>query len=368
MRVVITGGGTGGHIYPALAIAHQLKDKHNDLEILYIGSQKGLERQIVSQAGLPYQFIDVEGLKRQFSIKAVKTAWLALSSILKARKILAQFRPDVVIGTGGYVVVPVIFAARLLKIKTGILELDAHTGLANRMVMRRVDTVMLGMKNQGESLQKAKRVVLTGNPRATEVANWSKEQIEKCRLSFGLDQRMPVITIVSGSRGAKPINEAVKKWLSNLDQLPYRVIWITGEVHFKEIYEAFGTDVLFDGNVTILPYYHDMPSLLYHTTVIVCRAGATTLAEITSLGIPAILIPSPYVTHRHQDRNASVLVEEGAAIHLPEDKLDDLTLQQTLQSLIQSESKRDAMHHASLKIGKIDALDRIDEEIMHLLS
>ena len=176
MRVVITGGGTGGHIYPALAIAHQLKDKHNDLEILYIGSQKGLERQIVSQAGLPYQFIDVEGLKRQFSIKAVKTAWLALSSILKARKILAQFRPDVVIGTGGYVVVPVIFAARLLKIKTGILELDAHTGLANRMVMRRVDTVMLGMKNQGESLQKAKRVVLTGNPRATEVANWSKEQ------------------------------------------------------------------------------------------------------------------------------------------------------------------------------------------------
>ncbi len=366
MRVILTGGGTGGHIYPALAIARMLRAQHPDVELLYIGTKKGLERDLVPREGIPYEFIEVEGLQRTLSLRAVKTAWLALTSILAASRLVSRFRPDVVIGTGGYVVVPVITAARVLGIRAGILELDAHAGLANRLVYRLADTVMLGMENRANTFAKAKHVVLTGNPRASEVSMLSYEAQIQCQAELGLKKGVAVLTIVSGSRGASPINDAVTEWLHKKTHFSHHIVWITGEVHYQKVIEQFGTDTLYDGMVKVVPFYHNMPALLSLTSVLVSRAGATTLAEVTALGVPSILIPSPYVTHHHQDVNAAVLVDQGAAVMLAQKDLSWESLQMQVDGLMQNPFRLEAMKKASKSLGKTDALERIHEEITRL--
>ncbi len=366
MRVVLTGGGTGGHIYPALAIARMLRENHPDVQLLYIGTKKGLERELVPREQIPFAFIEVEGLRRTLSLRALKTAWMALTSIVTASRILARFRPDVVIGTGGYVVVPVIAAAHLRGMKTGILELDAHAGLANRLVYRFADTVMLGMENKANTFAKAKHVVLTGNPRASEVASLPIDAKKLCQDELGLKHDVPIVTIVSGSRGASPINQTVMAWLEGKSTLPYQVVWITGQVHYDHIMEQFGTDRLCGGMVKVVSFYHAMPALLSITSVLVSRAGATTLAEVTALGVPAILIPSPYVTHHHQDSNASVLVEKEAAVILAEQDLTPKSLEKQIDGLIKNPFRLEAMAKASRSLGKTDALQRIDREISRL--
>lgn len=366
MRVVLTGGGTGGHIYPALAIARMLRENHPDVQLLYIGTKKGLERELVPREQIPFTFIEVEGLRRKLSLHAFKTAWMALTSIVAASRIIARFRPDVVIGTGGYVVVPVIAAAHLRGVRTGILELDAQAGLANRLVYRFADTVMLGMENKSNTFAKAKHVVLTGNPRASEVASLPADAKKICQGELGLKHGVPIVTIVSGSRGASPINQVVMNWLNAKPSLTYQVVWITGQVHYDQVIEQFGTDTLCDGMVKVVAFYHNMPALLSVTSILVSRAGATTLAEVTALGVPSVLIPSPYVTHRHQDVNASVLVEREAAILLAEQDLTASSLEKQIEGLIKNPFRLEAMAKASRSLGKTDALQRIDREIQRL--
>ena len=364
MRIIVSGGGTGGHIYPALAIARYAKTKL-DAQVLYIGTESGLEKDLVPRAGIECRFIQVEGLKRKVSVRALKTAWLAMTATLAARKELKSFRPDVVVGTGGYVVAPVVVAAYSLGIPTAIMEMDAKAGLANRMVSRITDVVLLAMAAGASSFPRARRLAVTGNPRATEAVIAVQTSRDVAREELAL-HHLPIVTIVSGSRGAKPINQMVQKWLLETDLGDMQVVWITGEVHYEEIQSSLKKDGIAHAHLHVLPYYHEMPALISLSTLLISRAGATILAELTALGVPAILIPSPYVAHRHQDNNAQALVHEGAAILLPEMELSAERLQNEVTMLLQNPFRLDAMKKASKKLGRPDALERITTELMRL--
>lgn len=364
MRVMITGGGTGGHIYPALAICRGIMSSDGQHEVLYVGTAHGLEREIVPRAGFEFVFIHVEGLRRSLSLRTVKTAWLALSSIFAARRLVRKFRPDIVVGTGGFVVAPVIFAAHMVGVKTAIIELDAHPGLANRLVYRLADSVMLAFAAGAPAFAKAKRVVITGNPRATEVVAVTKEAKRQTTMALNLNQSMPTVVIVSGSRGASPINQAVSDWLMAFTVKQFQVVWITGQVHFEEMQARFSDGV--HTLVRMIPFYHDMPALLAQASLLVSRAGGTTLAEVTALGVPSILIPSPYVTNHHQDKNAAALVDGGAALLLPEEQLSGATLGALVERLLGNPFRLESMGTASRKLGRPDALERILQEMRWL--
>lgn len=357
MRLVVTGGGTGGHIYPALAIARYAKTRVN-AEALYIGTVRGLEHELAPRTGISCRFIEVEGLRRKASLRAVKTVWLAVTAVFAARKELKAFRPTLVVGTGGYVVAPVIMAAYSLGIPTAILEMDARAGLANRMVSRIVDVVMLAMAPGAKSFPNAKHVVVTGNPRASEAIASARAGKEVIRQELGLTKR-PIVTIVSGSRGASPINEAVIAWLGQSDFTDYQVVWVTGQTHFEQVQSRLRQFDRSLDHVQILPYFHEMPALLSLSTLAISRAGATILAELTALGVPSVLIPSPYVTHRHQDDNAQTLVDAGAAILLPEEDLNAMTLQEKVEGLLRNPFRLESMKKSSLALGHPDALDKV---------
>ncbi len=364
MRIVVSGGGTGGHIYPALAIARYAKE-YLGAEVLYIGTTQGLERDLAPRTGISCRFIVVEGLQRKLSVRAFKTAWLALTAVLAARKELKAFRADVVVGTGGYVVAPVVFAAYSLGIRSAIMEMDALAGLANRMVSRFADVVMLGMAAGAASFPHAKRIEVTGNPRASEAVLAAKSSREAVRAALHL-QHLPIVTIVSGSRGAKPINEAVLAWLQTSDLIGFQVVWITGDAHYENIQAALNT-IRQPTRVCVLPYFHEMPALIALSALLVSRAGATILAELTALGVPAVLIPSPYVTHRHQDVNAAALTDEGAAVLIPEAELDANRLAHEVEGVLRRPVQLDAMKQASRRLGKPEALENIAAVLRELI-
>ena len=359
MRVIVTGGGTGGHIYPALAIARGLMQRDPRAEILYVGTRRGLEKDIVTREGLAFRAVEVEGLQRRLSFAALRTVWLAVSGVWAARRIVREFRPDIVVGTGGYVVAPVVFGAYTARVKTAILEMDARAGLSNRLAARVADVVMLGMEDVTGAFSRARRVVMTGNPRATEAVRVTAAR----KQATGAELRLPrsgfVITVFGGSRGASPLNKAVLEWLRAAPHPGAHVVWVTGQPHYERIQEELGEAA----NVTLVPFYHDMPALLTLTSLLVSRAGATTLAEITALGVPAILVPSPYVTHRHQDDNAAVLAKAGAAAVLPEERLDGAALGREVDRLLGNVFRLEEMAAASRRLGHPDALSRILAEI-----
>ncbi|OAG94189.1 undecaprenyldiphospho-muramoylpentapeptide beta-N-acetylglucosaminyltransferase [Ferroacidibacillus organovorans] len=367
MRIVVTGGGTGGHIYPAFSIIKRMKERHPSAEVLYIGTERGLERELAPKSGVPCAFLRVEGLQRRVSARAFKTMFLAGTSFFSARRILKRFRPDVVIGTGGYVVLPVLLAARTLGVPSAVLELDAFAGLSNRLSGRFVNTVLLGMEAGKAFFQKAPRVVVTGNPRATEVLAVCEDEIARVCRTLGLDRSRPIVTILGGSRGARPINDAVFELLEKPRAHREQIVWITGQVHYEAICQRRSTMPV-QKDVFILPYMDEMPALLSATTVLISRAGATILAELTALGVPAILIPSPYVTHHHQDYNAQALEAQGAAVVLSEASLAQGMLATQLSALLANPIRLEGMHKASQRMGKPDALTRIADEIERLLA
>jgi UDP-N-acetylglucosamine--N-acetylmuramyl-(pentapeptide) pyrophosphoryl-undecaprenol N-acetylglucosamine transferase len=361
MKIVVSGGGTGGHIYPALALIREIQKKTKGAQILYIGTKNGLESHLVPRENIPFQSIYITGFKRKVSLENVKTVFRFLKGVSDSKKILKEFKPDVVIGTGGYVCGPVVYAAAKLKIPAIIHEQNSVPGLTNKFLSRFVDRIALCFHEAKEYFPLDK-VTFTGNPRASEVIG--KDGIHG-RISTGLNTTLPAVLIFGGSRGARPINEAVVKSLSEFDNKPYQVLYITGEVHFEEVQkeiELIGNPK----NVVIKPFIHNMPEVLTGMDLVVSRAGATTLAEITSLGIPSILIPSPYVTNNHQEKNARSLSDSGAAILMLEKDLTSKSLLQHIDRIMESDTLKD-MKMKSKKLGVPDAAEKLYHVIMDLV-
>ncbi|WP_102262112.1 undecaprenyldiphospho-muramoylpentapeptide beta-N-acetylglucosaminyltransferase [Mesobacillus jeotgali] len=354
MKIAVSGGGTGGHIYPALALIREIQKKDENVEFLYIGTEKGLESKLVPRENIPFKSIHITGFKRKISFENVKTILRFLKGVRDSKKMLKEFKPDVVIGTGGYVCGPVVYAAAKMGIPTIVHEQNSVPGLTNKFLSRYVDKIAICFEEAREFFPEQK-VVLTGNPRASEVLG---QDGIKGRLSAGLKLKIPTVLIFGGSRGARPINEAVVKSLAELSGKSYQVLYVTGDVHFEDVQkevELVGNPE----NVNIKPFIHNMPEVLSGVDLTVARAGATTLAELTSLGIPSILIPSPYVTDNHQEKNARALSENGAARLLLEKDLTGPKLVESIDHILGNEDKLADMKKAAKKLGIPDAAQRL---------
>jgi UDP-N-acetylglucosamine--N-acetylmuramyl-(pentapeptide) pyrophosphoryl-undecaprenol N-acetylglucosamine transferase len=363
MRVVLTGGGTGGHIYPALAVAGEISRQNPQAAFLYIGSKNGLEANIVPRHGIAFQSVEISGLKRKLSLDNLKTLWRFVRAVADAKNMLRQFQPDVVIGTGGYVCAPVVYAASRLGIPTMIHEQNVVPGLTNKFLARSATRVAVSF-SESLALFPAGKTVLTGNPRATEVMHGNKEA---GRSFLGVAKDKQIVLIFGGSRGARAINEAVLAAADRLAAMAHtHFVYITGEVHFESVQAALKEKGEIPANLSVLPFVHNMPDVLAATHVLIGRAGASTLAEITALGVPAILIPSPYVTNNHQEKNARGLERAGAAKVIVERDLNADSLLAELRELLGDRAKWEQMRNSSLALGMPQAATTIVKNLLEI--
>lgn len=361
MKVIISGGGTGGHIYPALAIAAELQAIRPEVKILYVGTEKGLESTIVPKVGLEFKTIDISGLDRSSMLKATKTIARFPVSFYQAWDILRAFGPDIVIGTGGYVSFPVVYIAAVLGCKTIIHEQNAVPGLANRHLAKKVDHTMLTFAEAEKHLQ-ARSLTVTGLPVRKEIGQVDKDTARKM-LQLKSDQF--TLVVFGGSRGAASINKAMSEMLFRIGSMQMQVIWITGEANYQEIItqisDAAGNP---PENVSIRPYMYDIEIALAAADLAVCRAGASTISELAILGLPAIFIPYPYAAENHQEKNARVLVEKNAADMIIDEFLDGDTLFKRIERIRQDKTILKTMGQNMLNEAKPDALKKIMQVIL----
>lgn len=354
MKIIVSGGGTGGHIYPALALIEALKLKNPTSEFLYIGTEKGLESRIVPDNGIPFKTIKIQGFKRSLSMENIKTVQLFLKSVKDAKKMIKDFKPDIVIGTGGYVCGAVVYAAARLHIPTVIHEQNSVAGITNKFLSYFVDKVAISFESVADQFPK-KKVIFTGNPRAQQVVNETK--IEALS-EYGFEDNVPTMLVFGGSRGAEKINQAMVAAIPKLNDKPYQILFVTGNVHFDKIMANLD-GIKLNKNIIVKPYLNNMPNLLSNISVILGRAGATSIAEITALGLPSILVPSPYVTNNHQVKNAMSLVNNDAAKLITEDTLTGEKLIEVADELMLNDDIREKMAENSRKMGVPDAADRL---------
>jgi UDP-N-acetylglucosamine--N-acetylmuramyl-(pentapeptide) pyrophosphoryl-undecaprenol N-acetylglucosamine transferase len=353
MKILIGGGGTGGHIYPALALARYALEKDKNTDLLFVGSAAGLESKIVPSAGFKLVTIPARGFQRSFKNIGLVAGDL-FRGLKESIKIISEFKPDVVLGTGGYVAAPLVLAAVLKRLPVVIHEQNALPGLTNRLMAPFVKRVCLSFEETGSKMARFSKLVYTGNPRAGEVLAMSRA--EGCRY-FGFDPSHRTILIYGGSRGALRLNEVVTAYLKE-NQLPdgVNLIYITGEIYFREVADKLGVQ---DGRIKLFSYLDQMPEALAASDLAVTRSGATTLAELTALGLPAILIPSPNVVNNHQYYNARLLVDGGAAVLIEEKDLNALHLQSEIRRLLAAPELLAEMSERSRAMGVPDAADRL---------
>ena len=329
MKVVISAGGTGGHIYPALAIINKIKEVEPNSEFLYIGTHNRMEKDIIPSKNIPYVSIEVYGLSRKKILSNFKVIYKLLAATIKTRKIIKKFNPDVVIGVGGYVTIPVILSGFLLGKKTFIHEQNSVPGLANRFLSKLVTKVGVSFESSTKYLP-SKKTVFTGNPCSEEAMK--KDAMDKSALK--LSDLKKLVYIVMGSLGSSFMNNLIIKTLPMFADKKYEVVFVTG----KDLYN----DVIknkFPDNVKVFPYIEDQTRIMKKIDLMVTRCGASTLSEIIALEIPSILIPSPYVSNNHQYKNALDLINQNAAVMIEEVDLKSSLLVETIDNLIFDEVK-----------------------------
>lgn len=366
MKILFAGGGTAGHINPALAVADYIKEKHPDAYIGYIGTANKLEAKLVPEKGYDFHTIDVAGFQRRLSLKNIarniSAAGKAITSSRDSRRILKEIKPDVVVGTGGYVSGPVLRQAQKLGVKTAIHEQNAFPGVTTKMLAENADAVMLAMPQAEKYLKLKKSPIITGNPIRGELLNITREQARK---QLGLDNR-PLILSFGGSLGARRINEAVSeliRWHNGTHKFYH--IHGTGSVGFESMRESL-KDITLCDEIDLREYISDMAVCMAAADLVICRAGAITLSELQAMGKPSVLIPSPYVAENHQYHNAMTLKRAGGAEVIEEKDLNGEKLIDTVSHLIENRPKLSAMSAAAKKNAIIDANERIYRVIMKL--
>lgn len=359
MRVIFTGGGTGGHIYPIMAIIDRLKERKlatND-EILFVGTHRGLESKIVPAAGVNFTTIKIQGFNRKHPWRNFRTIHLFIKATGRAREIITNFKPDVVLGTGGYVSGALVYEAAKMHIPTMIHESNSVVGLANKFLGHYVDKICYTFDDAAKQFSEKKKLVKTGNPRSQQVLGLNNKKID-LKKEWGLNNHMPTVLVFGGSRGALAINRIMLKSLMQLKKKPYQIIWATGNYYYQAVKKKL-TGINIGTNIKILPYINNMPALLPEMTCVVSRSGATSIAEFTALGVPVILIPSPNVTHNHQMKNALDLEKAGAALVIPENDLNPNNFVSSIDHILLDEKYADEMSKASKSLGVPDASDQV---------
>ncbi|MGI5911652.1 MAG: undecaprenyldiphospho-muramoylpentapeptide beta-N-acetylglucosaminyltransferase [Syntrophomonadaceae bacterium] len=364
MKIIITGGGTGGHIYPALAIAQEIKDQVPGVQILYIGTKGGMESNIVPRSGFPFKTIDISGISRSSLFKAYNTISELPRSIFQGWRIVKEFRPDIVIGTGGYVSFPVVLAATFSKCKTFIHEQNALPGLTNRCLARRVDCVMLTFAEAKKHI-KTKKVQVTGLPVRKDISN---VDIEHAYNKLGLAPNKFTLLVFGGSRGAMSINRAMLKAMEQFQHEDMQIIWLTGEKGYEEVKNNLADSIDINHMSCVLklePYLHDMNYALAISDLALCRAGASTLCELAIVGLPAILVPYPFAADNHQEMNARALLHKNAAYMVIDKLLNGDNLFKKVSTLRSNQNKLKEMSMNIRKEARPNALKDIVSIILN---
>ncbi len=355
MRLLIVTGGTGGHIYPALALAQAAKNRYQNAEILFIGNDNRMEATLIPEAGYPFRSLHTSGFTGGMVQKAEAVVQM-LKAKRQAAKMIKEWQPDIVIGFGGYVSAPVILAAHSLRIPTLIHEQNSIAGASNKLVARYVDGIIICYERLFETFDR-KKTRLLGNPRASSALQvpFNKAYFHK----LGLSEKQPLILVVMGSLGSTSINEIMCEALPEVNK-EYQILFVTG----KNNLEAVKKRIPQQSNLHVVEYVRQL-EIMEQVDLIICRAGATTAAEITVLGTPAIIIPSPYVAHNHQYYNANVLKEHKAAFMIEEKDLTKEKLNQQIDLIMKNPALQKQMRAAMKQLGfpnaGEDILDWIDE-------
>ncbi len=365
MKIILSGGGTGGHIYPALTIADQIKQIEPQAEIFFVGTREGLEKDIIPRYGYPLKFIEVAGFKRSLSLDTLRSIKKLFSGLSQANQLIKEIQPDLVIGTGGYVCGPIVLLAALHKIPCCIQEQNAMPGVTNKILSHWVEKIFLGYQEAGKYFKGHAQKVYTGNPIRTEILRHEKQEAME---ELGLDTKKKTILVSGGSRGARSINKAmveVELALSGRDDV--QILHATGDInyegHLQELEQGGGVA----DNIQIRPYLHNMPVALAAADLAIFRAGAIGLAELTAKGVPAVLVPYPYATANHQEFNARAIAEEGAAKVILDKALTGKGILEIVEYLLIHPEELQQMQQAAAKLGQPRAAENIARQALALL-
>ena len=374
-RFIVAGGGTGGHIYPAIAISKEMLKRYRGSELLYIGGANGMEKDLVPREGLNFTGITVAGFKRKVSLQAFVTVAKAGKGFFQSLSLIRKFRPDVVIGTGGYVSGPVLLAAVVLKKPIVIHEQNVYPGATNRMLVKHAEVAAISWEESRKYLEKAKNVVFTGNPVRTDILDADRQtSIEK----MGLVPGVPKVLVFGGSQGAARINEVVLKAAPQImKEHKVQIVLVTGKTKYDEVVntaQSMGINIqrgmkpgrksrLSESIMVITDYMYDMASAMASSDMVICRSGAITLAELTARGIPSILIPHPYVPDNVQEKNARALEAKGAARVIVNDEFTPERLAHEVNCILEDDKLMVRMSKAAYSLGVRDSLSRVSDAI-----
>jgi len=365
-RFIISGGGTGGHIFPALAIANQLKKENSDAEILFIGANGKMEMTRVPEAGYNIVGLDVFGIRRDFSwsgiLNNIKLPFVLMKTMRKAKQVMRQFNPDVVIGVGGYASGPALRAAQALNIPTVIQEQNSYAGKTNKWLSKKANKICVAYDGMERFFPKEK-IVKTGNPVRAEIINF-KPKWEEAYSFFNLDKNKKTVLIIGGSQGARTINQAILAHIEDFKKTDCQLIWQTGELFYAT--NEMQLSELKSDNIKIVPFIKRMDLAYGVADFIVSRAGALAIAELALVGVPAILIPLPTAAEDHQTANARQLSDAGATILMRDAEVKE-KLFATLINLMNNESKSEEMKQIIRGFAQPEAIVRIVEEINAVL-
>lgn len=370
MRVIIAAAGTGGHINPGIAIANKIKEEEKGSEIIFIGTTRGLENDLVPRSGYELKKIEAYGLSKKISIENVKKMYKTFRGYGEAKKIIKEFKPDVVIGTGGYICGATISAAHNLGIPTLLHESNAFPGKAVKMLAKKTDKILVSFEDARNRIKNAKDIVYTGTPVKISKKEYGINEKLNIIKSAGLNEIKPIILIFGGSQGAQKINEAILGILKNKLNKDYQIMWATGPKQYdiiKEELENANININNIENAKIVPYIYNMEEIMNVSNLIVARSGAMTITEISNLGKPSILVPLPNVSGNHQLYNAKVLEKIGAAKIILNDELNDKNLNEQIKDIVLDKNKEGQMSKNSLKISTSDVEEKIYKEIIKLI-
>ena len=370
MKVIISAAGTGGHINPAIAIANKIKEKEPDSKIIFIGTNRGLENDLVPRAGYELKIIEAYGLKKEFSIKNLIHIIKTIKSSKEVKKIIDEFKPDLVLGTGGYICGPVMSSAISRKIPTVLHESNAYPGKAVKMFSKEVDLVLTGFEEAKNRLAECKRVVVTGTPTKIKKIEIDENRKKEILKELGIKNDLPIVLIFGGSQGAKAINDAVFDLIIKKLNKEYQIIWAAGAKQYDIIKENFEKENVYLNNLTnikILPYIYNMEEMMNIADLLIARSGAMTITEITIVGKPAIFIPLPSNSANRQEDNARVLEKIGAAKIISNKDVSGEKLSEEIDDIIYNKSELEEMGRLANRLAPLDVEEKIYIEIKKIL-
>ena len=361
IRVIISGGGTGGHVFPAIAIAHALKEKNPAIEILFVGAEGRLEMEKVPEAGYRIEGLWISGFQRSLSWQNLMFPFKLISSIIKARKIINKFLPDVAVGVGGYASGPVMFVASKINIPVVIQEQNSYPGITNKLLAKEASKICVAYDGMDRFFPK-ENIIKTGNPVRQEIVENIATKEEGATF-FNMDPTKKTLLVIGGSLGSRTINESIKGGMDAIVEAGYQLIWQTGKFYYPNLAELGNK---YPDKVKIVPFIKEMDKAYAAADVIISRAGAIAISELCLVGKPVILVPSPTVAEDHQTKNAQALEQKHAAVMVKDIEAREKLVPEAL-GLLKNETKQQELSANIKKQGMADSAERIAEEILKLV-